>query len=122
MAKIHVDGLIPDRSTEGRTLFTQSSLPRLNTVARFATSSTDVVTTTFDHTISQILLWFDGTATARLSFDTATLASGDDYLEAYEMTHYYLPVHTKKMYIRPSDTTATNFYYIATYKILEVGE
>jgi len=120
LAKIHSQNLIPDRNTEGRTLFTQSSLPRLNTVARFATSSTDIVTTTFDHTVSQILLWFDGTSTARLSFDTATLASGDDYLEVYEMTHYYLPVHTKKMYIRPSDTTATNFYYIATYKILEV--
>lgn len=104
-------------------------MPRLNTVGRISTSSTAVVTVTFDHVIDWVKVYFDGAAQVDINFtdgDFTTEASGPlasvlQALRAYEFSPYYFTVHTKKMYLRPAVSDATNIYYMANYKVLEVN-
>lgn len=129
MAEIHVKNLIPSRATGSRSLVRLTgtavgSLPRLNTVGRISTSSTDIVGVTFDHVVDWIRVWYDGEAYVYMNFDGDFSATADGslpYFGGYEASPLFFPCHTKSIYFKPYGTGSTNIYYIANYKILETG-
>ena len=117
MAEIHVNGLAPDRSTGNRALVKASSISSPYSVAgRIQTSDdTTIHTVTFDHVIDRINFWFDGTTYMWISWESAMASTG----VFLARTYHSLPVRCKTMYFKAYDSTATNLFYLATYRLLE---
>ena len=117
MAEIRVNGLAPDRSTGNRALVKASSISSPYSVTgRIQTSDTTTVhTVTFDHVIDRITFWFDGSTYMYVSWESA-MASPNIFIQ---YTYHSLPVRCKTMYFKAWASTATNLFYLATYRLLE---